>query len=106
MSKLIPYKSKVIATLSLETYEDHSGLFIPTKEIMREYMKKKEVRTIDENYDLHIREGKVVAVADECTQIRVGDSIVFNRHNGDEFDFEGEHYICLPEELVAAVHRQ
>jgi co-chaperonin GroES (HSP10) len=97
------YTGKVIAEIEKDDFVEMNGLYLPSKQKTREFMKANNIRIIDENYTNHIREGTVTSVGKNTREVHEGDRVVFNRHNGVEFDFDGKRYISIDETWVLAV---
>lgn len=50
-----------------------------------------------------IKEGVVSAVGNACTDVAVGDEILFGAYSGTELIVEKETYIMIPEQDVLAI---
>lgn len=104
------YGTKVIIETDKDEFVEQNGILMPTKALMREYMKQKDKRMIDENYDNHIRHGCVRSVGNKARRddmgVKDGDFVFFNRHDGVEFDHEGVHYIGIDWNLILCIYRK
>jgi len=81
---LKPIKGK-IALKRLEDKEETGGIILP------ESSKEKSTR------------GEVVAVGDDCLGIQLGDTVIFPKWGGTEFEIESTTYIVLKAEEVLAI---
>ena len=50
--------------------------------------------------EMRATEGEVIAVGSECTEIKVGDWVLYGRHAYKETELEGEKFDLLNEEDV------
>ncbi len=51
------------------------------------------------------RRWKVVNAGPKCTEVAIGDYIVFNSPTAGEIDAAGKKYVILPEKDIVAVYR-
>jgi co-chaperonin GroES (HSP10) len=102
--------TKVIIETDKDEFVEKDGILLPTKALMREYMKKHDRRIIDQNYDNHIRHGCVRSVGNKARRdaegVKEGDFVFFNRHDGVEFDLDGTHYIGIDWNLILCIYRK
>ncbi len=55
--------------------------------------------------DPKANKGKVVSVGEEVTNIKVNDSVFFNKFTGAEIEHEGYKYLTLKQEDIYAVFK-
>jgi len=59
--------------------------------------------SLPDNIENTLAQGKVMAIGNEVTQFKVGDTILHQRGEGDDLYIDGEPYIIMPERTVKAV---
>ncbi len=104
------YKDQVVIEMETEDFVEEQGILIPTKDKLRQFMKEQNIRVIDENYNNHIRHGKVVSVGNQARRdekgIKEDDVVIFNRHDGVEFKYDAKKYIAIPWRLILCLYRK
>ncbi len=84
-AKLRPLKDRVFVSYTPELEKTAGGLYIP------ESAKEKP------------QSGKVEAVGEEVKQIKVGDTILFDRYSGSKITFDNSEYLIIKEEDVLGI---
>ena len=84
-AKFRPLKDRVFVSYTQELEKTAGGLYIP------ETAKEKP------------QTGKVEAVGDEVKQIKIGDTILFDRYSGSKINFDNIEYLIVKEEDILGI---
>lgn len=84
-AKFRPLKDRVFVSYTPELEKTAGGLYIP------ETAKEKP------------QSGKVEAVGEEVKQIKVGDTILFDRYSGSKITLDNTEYLIVKEEDVLGI---
>lgn len=103
---ITPLKGNIVVEYSEEEWADNgSGIILPSQKEMREMMKKNDrYRLSADNKppDLY-RWGKYIT-GESRENIPEGSFVYYNRHDGYQFEHEGQTYLVLPENLALAYY--
>jgi chaperonin GroES len=83
--KFKPLKERVFVSYSAELEKTSGGLYIP------DAAKEKPQR------------GKIEAVGNEVKNVKVGDTILFDKYSGSKINLENQEYLILKEEDILGI---
>jgi chaperonin GroES len=83
--KFKPLKDRAFVSYSEEAEKTSGGLYIP------EAAKEKP------------QKGKIEAIGSEVKDIKVGDTILFDKYSGSKINIEGNDYLIIKEEDILGV---
>jgi chaperonin GroES len=84
-TKFKPLKDRVFVSYTAELEKTAGGLYIP------ETAKEKP------------QSGKVEAVGEEVKQLKVGDTILFDRYSGSKINIDNVEYLIIKEEDILGI---
>jgi chaperonin GroES len=83
--KFKPLKDRVFVSYSEEIEKTSGGIYVP--DVAKEKPQK----------------GKIQAVGSEVKNVKVGDTILFDKYSGTKISFENTEYLILKEEDILGV---
>jgi chaperonin GroES len=83
--KFKPLKDRVFVSYSEELEKTSGGIYVP--DVAKEKPQK----------------GKVQAIGSEVKNVKVGDTILFDKYSGTKVNFENTEYLILKEEDILGV---